>query len=240
MPRSSHEKICARNRVWFPSFRPAHEVYLELARGVLPPQGLALHLGAGRDAMRIEEQLGAERLISLDVDGAGLSLNSNVRRTAADGARLPFHDTAFDLILCEHVFEHLEKPEEVLKECHRALKPGGALVFLTPNRFSYISLAAALSPYRFHVWFKGKTLSTAKGDVFPTYYRLNSPGRIRKLARRTGFEVEAQRSFVGWPTYWEFSDLVHRAAVVGHWLLERCPCLFHISLAGVLRKPLAM
>ncbi len=48
------------------------------------------------------------------------------------GERLPFHDNAFDLVLCTQVLEHVEQPFEVVQEIHRVLKPHGK-VFLTTH-----------------------------------------------------------------------------------------------------------
>jgi O-antigen/teichoic acid export membrane protein/2-polyprenyl-3-methyl-5-hydroxy-6-metoxy-1,4-benzoquinol methylase len=39
----------------------------------------------------------------------------------------------FDAIVSSHVIEHLDQPVELLQECQRILKPGGVLVFVTPN-----------------------------------------------------------------------------------------------------------
>ena len=64
------------------------------------------------------------------------------------------------------------------------------------------------------------------------FYRLNTSQRIRELGADAGFELE----FVGWPSYCEFSDLVHRVAVVVHWCLERGPRALHLTLVGLLRR----
>ena len=42
-----------------------------------------------------------------------------------DGHNLPFKDGAFDLIICEAVFEHLNKPWVAVNEFFRVLKTGG-------------------------------------------------------------------------------------------------------------------
>jgi SAM-dependent methyltransferase len=52
-----------------------------------------------------------------------------------------FADCSFDLVVLWHVLEHLENPNDVLKEVHRVLKPGGALVLEVPN---FSSLQAQL------------------------------------------------------------------------------------------------
>ena len=174
--------------------------------------------------------------MSLDINFKTLSKNLNPKRVLADGSHLPFHSGSFGTILCENVFEHLATPELVLRESHRVLKTDGSLVFLCPNRFSYIALLGRVTPYRFHVWFRTLLSATADEDTFPTYYRLNSAHQILALAARCGFRNEVLDTLVGWPTYWEFSDLLHRCGVVAHWLLERGPRVFHVTLVGVLRK----
>lgn len=48
--------------------------------------------------------------------------------------RFPFPDNAFDVVMWCEVIEHLtENPVLALREIHRVLKPGGALVISTPN-----------------------------------------------------------------------------------------------------------
>ena len=42
-------------------------------------------------------------------------------------------DDSFDAVSSAHVFEHLLRPQEMLRECRRVLKPGGRLVLTTPN-----------------------------------------------------------------------------------------------------------
>ena len=42
--------------------------------------------------------------------------------------RLPFEDGTFDLICCSLVLSYLKRPEALLRELYRVLKPGGGLV----------------------------------------------------------------------------------------------------------------
>lgn len=46
---------------------------------------------------------------------------------------LPFKNSRFDGILFLDVLEHLHNRDHILKECHRVLKPGGAMVLSVPN-----------------------------------------------------------------------------------------------------------
>ena len=49
-----------------------------------------------------------------------------------DVESLPFDDGSFDLIICNHVLEHVANPARALSEFHRCLVPGGLLIAQTP------------------------------------------------------------------------------------------------------------
>ena len=45
---------------------------------------------------------------------------------------IPAPDASFDSALCTAVLEHLEEPEQALRECYRILKPGGVAIYSVP------------------------------------------------------------------------------------------------------------
>lgn len=233
-----HKRIEERNHRWFAGYTPVHELYLALAREAGSRGAAVLHLGGGRDSMAVEQSLEgvAAHVVCLDPDLRAIRLNKCRLRVRGTGERLPFADARFDLILAEYVFEHLERPLEVLGECRRCLRPGGSMVFMCPNRCGYIYLISAAMPYWLHVWFRKSVMGVDEADTFPTYYRLNTVRRIRKTAGLAGLRLEMVRSYVGWPTYWEFSDLLHRIFVVAHRVLEILPPGVHLTLIGTLRR----
>lgn len=51
----------------------------------------------------------------------------------ADICDLPFGDNAYDVILCNHVLEHITDDTQAMKELYRVLKPGGWGVFQVPQ-----------------------------------------------------------------------------------------------------------
>jgi ubiquinone/menaquinone biosynthesis C-methylase UbiE len=57
--------------------------------------------------------------------------------TVAAGEHLPYLDRAFDLITCLDVLEHVASTDEVLREMHRVLKPGGIVLTTIPNRRAF-------------------------------------------------------------------------------------------------------
>jgi SAM-dependent methyltransferase len=45
---------------------------------------------------------------------------------------IPAPSGSFDSALCTSVLEHLEEPEQALRECYRILKPGGIAIYSVP------------------------------------------------------------------------------------------------------------
>ncbi len=50
-----------------------------------------------------------------------------------DGERLPFGDEEFDLVYCKQVLEHVRRPEPLVADVARVLKPGGWLAGSTSH-----------------------------------------------------------------------------------------------------------
>ena len=59
-------------------------------------------------------------------------LNSPLAQVKADICDLPFKDGEFDVILCNHVLEHIEDDNKALSELFRVMKPGGWGIFQVP------------------------------------------------------------------------------------------------------------
>ena len=59
------------------------------------------------------------------------------RFVAGVGENIPFQSNQFDIVYSTSVLEHVNDPEEVIKESIRVLKPGGLLQFVVPNYGSW-------------------------------------------------------------------------------------------------------
>jgi SAM-dependent methyltransferase len=46
--------------------------------------------------------------------------------------QIPFPDATFDMVICNHMLEHVDDAPTALRELHRVLKPGGRAVCQTP------------------------------------------------------------------------------------------------------------
>ncbi len=60
-------------------------------------------------------------------------LNSPLADVKADICDLPFEDGSFDVILCNHVLEHIPDDHKAMQELYRVMKPGGWGVFQVPQ-----------------------------------------------------------------------------------------------------------
>ncbi len=60
-------------------------------------------------------------------------LNSPLADVKADICALPFEDNSFDVILCNHVLEHIPNDTQAMSELNRVLKPGGWGIFQIPQ-----------------------------------------------------------------------------------------------------------
>lgn len=54
----------------------------------------------------------------------------------ANAENMPYPGEMFDIVICTEVLEHCLRPESVIRECSRVLKPGGCAIFSIPNYFN--------------------------------------------------------------------------------------------------------
>lgn len=80
------------------------------------------------------EQAFYNRFKKLDnLDYTTTDLNSPLADVKADICNLPFSDNSFDVILCNHVLEHIPDDTKAMQELYRVLKPGGWGIFQIPQ-----------------------------------------------------------------------------------------------------------
>ncbi|MHA7832600.1 MAG: class I SAM-dependent methyltransferase [Flagellimonas sp.] len=60
-------------------------------------------------------------------------LNSPLADVTADICNLPFQDNSFDVILCNHVLEHIPNDTKAMQELYRIMKVGGWGIFQIPQ-----------------------------------------------------------------------------------------------------------
>ena len=116
-----------------------------------------------------------------NLDYTTTDLNSPLADVKADICNLPFQDDAFDIILCNHVLEHIDDDRTAMNELYRVLKPGGYGVFQIPQDLNR------------DVTFEDDTITDKKerANIFGQYDHVRIYGRdyFDKL-RSVGFKVE--------------------------------------------------
>ena len=173
-----------------------------LLEEALSPGSTALDAGCGRTTRLRDYRDRIDRLVGVDHDEAAGRENPYVDEfVRADlGDRLPFADDTFDLVYANFVVEHLERPEEALREWRRVLRAGGRLVLLTSNRSSPLIALGARLPQSVRLGIKRRGAGAEERNVYPTCYLANTPDRLAAVARRAGFQ----------PVAMEFVGTVHR------------------------------
>ena len=118
----------------------ASEEFREVRRliGAQLHNGRVLDLGAGNGiASRAFARSGAELVYALEPDpsdeiGRGaihsLTVDHNVELIEAYGEEIPLPDAEVDIVYTRQVLHHTNDLPQVLRECSRVLKPGGAFL----------------------------------------------------------------------------------------------------------------
>lgn len=160
-------------------------------------------------------------------------------RPLEDG-RAPFADSSFDVITSCWVLEHVRFPDQFLNEVQRLLRPGGFFVSISINALHYVTAFSRLVGTLSHALTQklvNRLYRRPSHDTFPTYYRLNTSVRLRRLAQKSGLEVTGLALFEN-PDYFTFSPRLRQLAIVVDWLLGRVhPQLGRLYFVATLHKP---
>jgi len=109
-------------------------ILLALKENITLFKGKLLDIGCGK--MPYKEFIVAnstiEKYVGLDIEGA-LNYDADIKPDYLwDGITMPFADNSFDSAFGTEVLEHCARPEIILNEVYRVLKPGGVLFFTVP------------------------------------------------------------------------------------------------------------
>jgi ubiquinone/menaquinone biosynthesis C-methylase UbiE len=190
-------------------------LYRDLIRKYLRPGQSLLDAGCGRYMRFCKEFSGIAQVVGVDLESTFEANNQDFPfAVRGDLSSLPLPSNCFDMVISRSVVEHLEDPPKVFRELCRVLRPGGKLVIVTPNKYDYVSLIAAMTPYWLHRALVSKIFQVPEDDVFPTLYRANSLSSIRKALVSSGFIQRELSSVNHYPAYLMFSPILFRLGVV--------------------------
>lgn len=146
-----------------------------------------LDIGTGAGVIASYTATRVRSLLSVDVVDERIVFDFEFRLVQSE--RLPLGDDSVDIVISNHVIEHVDDQMAHLREIRRVLRPGGVCYLATPNRF------AVLEPH-----FRLPFLSWLPECARDRYVRLARRGefydvrpltytQLLDLARRAGLTV---------------------------------------------------
>jgi SAM-dependent methyltransferase len=93
-----------------------------------------------------------------------------------------FHVATFRMVA-----EHVEEPALVVRALRRLLGARGVAIVFTVNRWSPVSIAARVVPFRLHHPIKRLFWGGEERDTFPVRYRMNTRTALRQAFESEGF-----------------------------------------------------
>ncbi len=126
-------------------------------------------------------------VLGLDIDMHALriaeknKLENNVRYLSGDSLALPLADKSVDLVICNHVYEHVPDPKKMFKDIYRVLSNNGVCYLGAASRWTliephyhlpFLSWLPKPLAHQYMRWFK-------KGDFY--YENLTTYAGIKAL-----------------------------------------------------------
>ncbi|MBR7743454.1 class I SAM-dependent methyltransferase [Phycicoccus sp. BSK3Z-2] len=157
------------------------------ALGVDDLSGLAaVDVGCSAGFIADELALAGARTTGVDIDEPGLEkararFGERVDFRVARGEDLPLPDGSADVVVLNHIYEHVVDPEAVVADIHRVLRPGGLLYLGVGHRWQVVEPHHRLP---FLSWLPRPAADrymrlTRKGEEY--YERYYTPGGLRRL-----------------------------------------------------------
>lgn len=92
-----------------------------------------LDIGTGSGHIADEFTRQVKRVVSVDLNDER-DVREGYEFIKVDGAALPFDDDSFDIVVSNHVVEHVPDQRTHLAELMRVVRPGGVVYLATPNK----------------------------------------------------------------------------------------------------------
>jgi ubiquinone/menaquinone biosynthesis C-methylase UbiE len=226
-------------------------VYADFLLRHLRPDMVVLDCGCGPAtiSMGLAEAVRAGQVVGVDLDKESLaaacrdaaSINRrNLVCVAADGRSLPFHDAAFDAVLCHSMLETLDNPAGVVAELRRVTKRGGVVGAASvdygglilggeqttaPRRFYDIRQqlwrAAGIAEPNMGRYLRGlfQKGGFSRVEAFADYISYGTPDRVMAFARDRAAECRDQKVCASMVRHGITSaeELAHLAACWEEW-----------------------
>lgn len=220
-----------------PNWRDSLTIYRDIINEATNSDTRILDVGCGHGDFLKPVYDKTPHTYGVDPDQEALDKNKLIKnKIVGTVEKLPFENNFFDLVISEWVLEHLPEPEKAFHEIYRVLKPGGKVIFLTPNVWNYNVWIIRAIPNRFHDYFTRKLYGRQEGDTYPVQYKINSVKKIAKILEPMGFK-RTQVILNGDPSYISFNKFLFGLARLLEKILDLKPLNFaKVHLIGVYEK----
>ncbi len=168
-----------------PEFRFRMEIFDSWLKESLAQCDSWLDIGCGRNDLLAEFpgkylQVGMDSILHPE-----LVAETNLHAVRGEANFLPFRKGVLDIITMRQVVEHLSIPSACFREVQRVLRPGGRLLFVTPNKRAPLIWLARRIPQAFKRRLIRRLYHLTEEDIYPTFHRWNQTWQIAKPP--TGF-----------------------------------------------------
>lgn len=109
-------------------------LYISIKKFAPSFYGSILDIGCGSKPYE-DLFLNTKKYIGVDIEVSGHDHTSSKVDIFYNGEILPFGDESFDNIVCVEVLEHVFNFNQLIREMHRVLRPGGKLLITVPFAF---------------------------------------------------------------------------------------------------------
>lgn len=181
------------------------------------------------------------RVTSVDVEDQR-KISSGYEFQVYDGKRLPFENDRFDVVISNHVIEHVggrEQQQEHLAELCRVLAPGGYVYLATPSRWQIVEphFSLPLLSWIPRRWRDGYVRIMRRGERYDC--DLLRPVELRRLLNDSGLpytslNLQALQALVDIER--PKGALVRLIAALPKWLVKKLDTSFP-TLIYLIRKP---
>ncbi len=230
------ERVRARYKTIKAGYRPALEIYDEILNNLVDHDTLLLDAGCGPGGL-VKRMLGrAQRVVGVDRYVSSFADQLEITEAVeADLNALPFMDASFTLITCSWVLEHLPDPAAVFSEFSRVLKPGGQVMFITPNKLNYAVWMRRLVPSALSQRLVHAIYARDEHFINPTYYRANTQRDIDAPMQAAGLQP-VRFEHISDPSYLAFNEPLFRVSVLIERVIDRYSPKSRVHLVGVYQK----
>ncbi|MBS3905406.1 MAG: class I SAM-dependent methyltransferase [Syntrophaceae bacterium] len=169
--------------------------------------------------------------IGMDIDQEAVNyakehhLSSRIQFLTADAMSLPFKEGSFDVIICNHIYEHVPNAHRMMDDIFRVLKEDGFCYFSAGNKYMIMEGHYALPFLSWlpkplaHLYLK---LTRKGGFYYEDHYSLRG---LKKLVKR--FHVrDYTLSIIKDPERFSATDLFNSKSFSYKWIRFFAPFLY--------------